>query len=65
MNTEKQEKTEAHEWECKKCGYVLRLEFGPLCCEGGVCNKCGGIVTYNGLKRDIPKSTIGITWSKP
>lgn len=65
MAVEEQQKTEAHEWECKKCGYVLRLEFGPLCCEGGVCNKCGNRVIYNGLKRDILKSTLGVFLSKP
>ena len=60
-----QQKTEAHEWECKKCRYTLRLEIGPLCREGGICNKCGSIVIYNGIKRDILKSTLGISSNKP
>lgn len=65
MCVEERQKTHAHEWECKKCGYILRLELGPLCCEGGICKKCGGTVIYNGIKRGILKSTLGLSLSKP
>ena len=51
---------QAHEWECKRCGYFLRLEFGPPCCEGGTCNTCHEVVKYHGIK-DVLRSQLGVT----
>lgn len=59
--TEPKELIEAHEWECKTCNYVLRLEIGPLCCEGGICSDCHGPVEYHGIKQGVPKSSLGRT----
>ena len=51
---------EAHEWECKKCHYFLRLEMAPLHCDGAVCDKCHQAVEYHGIK-NVLRSQLGVT----
>lgn len=54
---------EAHEWECKTCGYLLRTEIGPSCCEDGECNTCHQKVEYHGIK-NVLHSQLGVTKCK-
>ena len=64
MNNEQADTVvEAHEWECRTCGYFLRLEFGPLWREGGECKKCHQAVKYHGLK-NVLQSQLGVTKAK-
>lgn len=54
----------AHEWQCQKCRYLLRLEFGPLFVEGCECSRCGDPVEYHKVK-EVRRSQLGMTRPYP